>query len=74
MLCYRETTNENKQFKETKTYIPLKVSQDINSYFRRTGQGSILKDEEYYKTTNSTFKPKAPRFIFKHKSIIGVSK
>ena len=34
--------------------------------FRRTGQGSILKDEEYYKTKFSTFKPKALRqsFIF----------
>ena len=32
-----------------------------NFYFRRTGQGSILKDEEYYKTTKSTFKPKALR-------------
>jgi hypothetical protein len=29
--------------------------------FRRTGQGSILKDEEYFKTKNSTFKPKALR-------------
>jgi len=28
---------------------------------RRTGQGSILKDEEYFKTKNSTFKPKALR-------------
>jgi len=30
-------------------------------FLRRTGQGSILKDEEYYKTKNSTFKPKALR-------------
>jgi hypothetical protein len=30
-------------------------------FHRRTGQGSILKDEEYFKTKNSTFKPKALR-------------
>jgi len=32
-----------------------------DKFLRRTGQGSILKDEEYCKTKNSTFKPKALR-------------
>jgi len=32
-----------------------------DKFLRRTGQGSILKDDEYYKTKNSTFKPKALR-------------
>lgn len=32
-----------------------------DKFLRRTGQGSILKDEEYYKTKFSTFKPKALR-------------
>merc|ERR1712180_536991 len=30
-------------------------------FLRRTGQGSILKDDEYFKTSRSTFKPKALR-------------